>query len=272
MWAKRHGCTSQKDSCVLVPTEAAVTDFIANNPHGADDAYWFELWTEQADSGKPQQLGFSAGLLPADGVAAIELRDSNGTTVLAKEDTAQLNKSGQFYLAHYRTETAAKPFYFLVRRQDPTTAFSTNAQWNTNLTIVLGNGQSVAEAVGEKLIAHEQEDFFGDDHILISVRVDGELVIAGHPLGAFDQAQQKSLESLIGTRRYVESMMIKLTEVDDLEDDQTEWKEIPAFGNTKLCSVDRSLTFSWDAPSNSAEPASGLYEFQYNVCHGLPSK
>jgi endonuclease/exonuclease/phosphatase family metal-dependent hydrolase len=128
----RHRGTTRDDAILLYPGEVALDPKPpTNKPINAEDQIWFELRTDKAHSGEPQDLEFYVE--DAAGEAfQLALRDSSGTKVLAESDWIPQAKIK-------RKEPNAATWYLTLQRKSYTQKGMT-VGWRTNLTWLTGLG------------------------------------------------------------------------------------------------------------------------------------
>jgi len=283
LWAREHHCSGIDDTCFLGPAEPMDYAFVSNVPLGADDTAWFELETEAADSAAVQQLGFHVEGLTGSGVVTLEVHqpDPPGTMKVGEDTIADADPGnpGTWRLDAARPEAASTTYYLLVKRLDVADSASFQVSWTTDLTVFHGAVAQVSGAVPLMLVNFEQEDSNGNDTLYFSLSVDGTEVIHQQDIGDADTGWQGSLEGWIGTRRFLDEIVLTLYEQDASkdggppagDDDVTDDQVMP-LARTTIGATNRHMTFKWDPPPGSASSFSGHYELQYNLRHGLDQK
>ena len=229
---------SKEDAIVLVPSaDWEKYEMPPSAPLNQYDEVWFELHVEKADSGVPQELNFYVSNLPEDNVD-VELRKSNGVDVIstytapaADPDPPETPGTLRFFFDPTDAETGDGRIYLLVKRtQVKPLEFWT--RWNTDLTVI--HADVIPGAVEEMMICFEETDLKksfpkdgngsvlkqgGLDEIYLTITVDGTSLANNAYIGHYDDDYTYDLEPWIGTRRYLDEVVVTLRDDDDGNDD-----------------------------------------------------
>ncbi len=209
--AHRATCTSANEACVLRANDPLVHALPAA-PQNADDTSWFEVHVQKVTSGRPQNLRFFADGFAGDDFE-LQLRAADGVTILDSTSTTAPGPGGR-QLELRRTTADAGKFYLVVRRTNLAAA-EVRVGWTTNLTVLHGSRAGITNAVNYNIFCIEETDTIGIDEIYLSVMADGQVVVSDTYIGDFDNGRHRSLEDVIPTIRYVDSVTIRIRDADD---------------------------------------------------------
>ena len=236
--AHKANGASKGDAIVLLPSaDWEKYEMPPSAPLNPDDMAWFELHVEKADSGVPQELNFYVSNLPEDN-ADVELRKSNGVDVISEYTTPTVDPDPpdnpgtlRFFFDPTDAETGDGRIYLLVKRtQVKPLEFWT--RWDTNLTVI--HADIIPGAVEEMMICFEETDLKksmpeggdgsvpkqgGLDEIYLTITVDGTSLANDAYIGHYDDDYTYDLEPWIGTRRYLDQVVVTLRDDDDGNDD-----------------------------------------------------
>jgi hypothetical protein len=213
--AHLNECASKDDACVLLANEPLVHS-LPESPINAEDVAWFELRTERADSGESQFLRFIVDQFALDAFD-LELRAADGITVIDQDLNAGLdpdNPGGRrLIIEGNRFGSGPSKFYLLVKRSD-LAATAYRIRWETDLTVLHGQGAGVPGAASENIYCVTETDTFGLDEIYLTVRVDGRTRVNDVYIGDYDGGSYRTLEDLLGTIRYLNGVEVILRDED----------------------------------------------------------
>lgn len=201
----KAACSSMNEACSLAANHPE--DYtLPPTPVNADDTFWFELHLEKATSGALQELLFFAESTPSTDFE-LELRAEDGVTVLAGAAAGGPRVEMPF------GEVGPGKRYLLLKRKN--LALTTvRVGWETNLTIFHGVQVGVPGAATLNVYCHEETDTVGTDEIYLTVIADGATIVNDVWLGDFDDTVQRTLEDVVPTIRYVQSMVVRLRDED----------------------------------------------------------
>lgn len=267
LFVKKFKCDAKATACILRPS--APREYVMPNmPLNADDAAWFELDIEAADSGLPQDLSFR--LTPetfTGNVFTLILMDAATMTEIQRAEPVPDLPDPYVEIVRPHRHVGPQKFYLLAKRYAysyPTVDVSFTIGWETNLTVLHGAVAGVPNAVPATLTCEEQTDLFGDDTIFMNVTVDGVRTIVNRALGDFDSGEFKSIDDALGTIRFLDRVDLLFEETDAVGDNDflEMWTDPPAPGVRQLLNEQR-----W-----SADPGvfnDGVYTLRFNLSRTL---
>ncbi|HWM94625.1 MAG TPA: endonuclease/exonuclease/phosphatase family protein [Thermoanaerobaculia bacterium] len=258
--AHRANCSSKEEACVLSANQS-INHTLPNLPINPDDTAWFELHTEKADSGRPQSLRFAVDQFAGQSFS-LELRRDDGTTSVASAspepdpDNPGMSRS----VIEFAGGDGEK-LYLLVKRSN-LVATGYRILWETNLTVLHGQGAGVPGAASENLYCVEETDSVGIDEIYLTVVVDGIKKVDDLYIGDYDDGVYRTMEDLIGTVRYLDKVEVILRDEDGAAngDDDFLSTTIQGLPVTKRQDLNRT---------NKLECCDGRYLLRYNRSRSL---
>jgi hypothetical protein len=288
--AKSYGCTSMADACILTPGIPDKRVFPAGSYIGSEDAMWFELHTEstgwdkpggvKVDTGVAQNLEFEVDkITPADpDQLRMEVTDSGGGVTIsdgnAEPDTDDPNygsvPTDRLYAQLQEPGSAVR--FIKVYREDPALEQKFEAQWRTNLTVLVGLGAGVPDAAALDFSIVDHGDAFGDEEYYWWMLADGAAAVDEGYIDEQSEPSNVTLEPWITAVRYVSEARPIWVEIDgdydggyvlgeDDDDDVIQAGIGPLDPNTG-CVTKQHVTMHDDEDY-------GKYVFSYNLCHGL---
>jgi endonuclease/exonuclease/phosphatase family metal-dependent hydrolase len=269
----RHGCKSRSDSCHLLPNEPRVFNFPpAGTPLNETDTAWFSVSIEQqADSGNPQKLRFYAENAASGAWVepAITLHDVSGQGVVSSIDGQPLSGpivttapfGGQRIAREGRTRTNAK-YYMTVRRGNVSRTQHLRVGWQTNLTLL--GGSAVGHAGASLVCNDETNPEGGVDEIRLEVNIDntGWQTRGTSEFDCNDSWDGRNWDNGLGLIRYLESVQLRLIEVDENADNDV--SPVWELGTWNLDTDTKKV----GAPVAAAQPfywADGNYTLNLNI-------
>ncbi len=211
--AHRANCSSKEEACVL-QAQMPIQHTLPNVPINPDDTAWFELHTEKADSGKAQKLRFVVDQFTGSSFSLELRRDDGMTTVATASPEPDPDNPGMSRSVIQFEGADGKKLYLLVKRSSPA-ATSYRIGWKTNLTVLHGQGAGVPGAASENLFCVEETDGAVDiDEIYLTVVVDGVKKVDDLYIGDYDDGVYRTMEDLIGTVRYLDTVEVTLRDED----------------------------------------------------------
>lgn len=212
----RHACTHPGDYCRLFAGKTQSLTMTA--PWYQDDAAWYLVTTEVADSGRPQALAFG---VDASVPLTLELRDAATMAPVLGSSAPHYDWTGWHTRARSSDGTLDGGSYWLLARRTSTAPVSLEAWFDTNLTHFHGPARGGTPLT----LACDDETELGEDEIAVQVVVDG--VWRGqYPLGEFDEGSWMSLPPELQDLRYVDRLELRLVEHDPGVDDWSDWVRI----------------------------------------------
>lgn len=219
--AHRNDCTSLAEACVIGANDPIVHS-LPPGPASADATSWFELRTEEADSGKSQNLRFIVDKFPTDLDRLpfwLELRREGMDTPI--DVARRLDADGrQLIIARGDLDPTPTTMYMLVERK-VLAATSFRVRWETNLSVLHGDQVWVPGAGSLSLFCVKPtDDFFGlggSDELYLWVNVDSEetSTVREFFIGKYGSGTENSLEDVIPrTIKFLERVNIRLKDVD----------------------------------------------------------
>ncbi|MHB8789991.1 MAG: endonuclease/exonuclease/phosphatase family protein [Desulfobulbaceae bacterium] len=275
----RHTCKLQSDSCYLFPNAPTSFKFPIAQLNDSDIA-WFDLDIQhQADSGNPQKLRFyaeNAGTTPWT-IPTVVLRDENGAALseiggqpLSEQHASNTPSGAERIAREGQTGTNAK-YFMTVRRINSFQDLDLRVGWQTNL--MLFGGTNVAPEPGPtqqrgKPGAHlvcddETNPEGGWDEITLQVNVDntGWQTRGQSDFDCDNAADPRDWNSRLGLIRYLDSVQVRLIEVDEnAEDDKS---EIWAYGAWDMDTDALSVAENVAQPAHPYSFADGHYTFYF---------
>jgi endonuclease/exonuclease/phosphatase family metal-dependent hydrolase len=201
--ALKHDCATRATACALGPGQQIDHHMPENPPVGQPDEAWFELYSEEVNTGKEQQLAFWVGVAAqaqADGVFDLTVwKVENGQLVLVDVVDTQLQVSDpqaervKYYLQIQRKPPYAPPYP--IQAQDYSVGFT------TNLVILYGSHYGGKNSLN--LFCQEVDDASppwndGNDEIYIDyIKADGDVIVPLTWVGDIANSAPESLESII---------------------------------------------------------------------------
>jgi hypothetical protein len=224
--AHLHAGASREDAIVLRANDP-IKHVLPATPLNDSDRTWFELFLDEAASGKPQDLRFFVDQFGADNFS-FELLHGDGTTALhttvASEPDPAAPGARRLLLQRDDITTSGK-LYLVVRRHAPGPADSYRIGWMTNLTVLHGAAAGMPGAATLNLYCVEETDTFGQDDIYLTVIADPDVwgggIVAGGTvivddvyLGEFKSGKYRTLEDVLPAIRYLDRVVIRLRDSD----------------------------------------------------------
>lgn len=261
--AHMNSCASQSDAGVLRANDPVVHT-LPPSPINADDTAWFEFRTQVADSGVAQDLSCVVDQF-SPGTFDLELRRGDGATVVASQKDSEPdpdNPGGQrLVIKRNDLGTSLEKFYLLVKRTD-LSALSFRIRWETNLTIMHGQGAGIPGSGSENLYCVEETDTIGIDEVFLTVVVDGITKVNDVYIGEYDDGVYRTMEDLIGTVRFLNNVAVTLREEDGGANGEDDYLSttigILAPNETQKLNITSTLS-----------SAGGTYLLRYNLSRSL---
>lgn len=265
----KYSCKTMADACELLPNAPVDFQFPLGTPINDEDAAWFRIEIrEQADSGERQRIRFYAENA-ADAAWQEPLLvplDSTGTTALSQVDGQPLSnlipsttQTGKAKISLEGKTRSNEVFFLRVRRVDTNDELHIKVGWQTDL-ILLG-GSQVGSKPATLVCVDETNPEWGEDNIDLQVNIDG----AGWQTrgnASFDcdhVAHPRNWNSKLGVIRFLESVPIRLVELDTGPDDESPTASPDNWSmeiDMSTGSVRQKLWWKWEG---------GHYKFQFNM-------
>lgn len=211
--AHRANCASKEEACVL-EAGLPIQHTLPGVPINPDDTAWFELHTEKADSGNAQKLRFAVDQFAGESFELELRRDDGMTSVASAVPESDPDNPGMSRSVIEFEGADGQKLYLLVKRSS-LAATGYRIGWDTNLTVLHGQGAGVPGAASENLFCVVETDGIMDtDEIYLTVTVDGIKKVDDLFIGQYDDGIYRTMEDLTGTVRYLDKVEVTLREED----------------------------------------------------------
>jgi endonuclease/exonuclease/phosphatase family metal-dependent hydrolase len=274
---RRHEGNSAEDAIVLTPnnnTRPYRADFTASS---GSLCRWFRVNTEQAHSGRRQNLQFYVRSLTPGTVYRLSIVDSAVPRWSDCPPAPVLEEN----FGEERTETVLPGFlggnqlFMVVQPSAATVSFE--AGWSTDLTVIhpYVPGYCPGSATATSLTCREETDGAagpGDDRnvrfdVAILDSASGDVLHARGPfplLENWDKGRNHNIEAELGTLRFLtnEQVRVRLIVRDRPRDDDRLDGVIPSLGRD----VHRGCNSNLDARGHG-----GRYQLNFHMSHGVPA-